>query len=113
MDASASVDAATPCGHQTVVWRHKETGIVLAERVGTKPPGPWLNLVLEKYTCEESGRMWLWCPANENWFWQDEAEEQGWERKVLLQQSVLNVVSLEPAPHCETEYYQMASDSDL
>ena len=44
---------------------------------------------------------------------EDEAEDQGWERKVLLQQSVLNVVSLEPAPHCETEYYEMASDSDL
>ena len=69
---------------EVAVWLHVRSGARLKERLGRTVRGDdcglgpsWDDLVLERWSSDYE-RHYLYCPANELWFWEDEAEKHGW-----------------------------------
>ena len=63
-----------------ILWTHARHGIVLQEVNGDAArAGPWSDMVLAKYLSLD-GRLWLHCPANGRWFYEDESAYNGWRR---------------------------------
>ena len=74
---------------EVTVWLHVRSAAPMKERLGRTVrgddyglPPSWDDIVLERWASDYE-RYYLYCPANELWFWEDEEEKHGWCQEVV------------------------------